>query len=211
VKILVIGASGRVGREVLAQAVAAGHQVTAAVRDPAGVAAVPGVAAATVAVADVLDPAALTPLVTGQDAVISTLGPRDRRPTTLCSDGARSTVTAMRAAGVRRLLVVSVSGGYIEPADGWLTRRVAKPLVGSILRHNFADADAMETEVRGSGLDWTVVRPPRLTNGPATGTYRTGTAGVRRGYTIARADLAAALLRFATNPATIGGTITVAQ
>lgn len=210
-KILVIGASGRVGREVLAQAVAAGHQVTAAVRDPASLATAPGAGAATVAVADVLDPAALTPLVIGQDVVISALGPRDRRPTTLCADGARSTVTAMRAAGVRRLLVVSVSGGYLEPTDGWLTRRVAKPLVGRILRHNFADADRMETEVRGSGLDWTIVRPPRLTGGPATGTYRTGTEGVRHAYSVARADVAGALLSFAADPATVGATITVAN
>ncbi|WP_035858707.1 NAD(P)-dependent oxidoreductase [Cryptosporangium arvum] len=207
-KITVLGATGGVGRQVVTQALADGDQVTAAVRDPSRLAAHPQL---DVVETDVLDPAALAPLLLGRDAVVSSLGHRGGGPQTVLADGARSLVTAAAEAGVRRVLVVSASGAYTEKDDDLVTRAVAKPLVRLFLRQNFVDTENMEQVIRTSGLDWTIVRPPRLTDKPHTGRYRTGYDGVRGGYTVARADVADCLLSLIDRTEAVGRTVTVAN
>ncbi|SCL56098.1 Putative NADH-flavin reductase [Micromonospora eburnea] len=199
------GASGGTGRLLTAQAAAAGHQVVAVVRDPARVTA----ADVTVARADIMDPATFTAAIRGCDAVVSLLGPGPvRGETTLRSRGTRSIVTAMRDAGVRRLVVVTAAG-HTTDGDGPLTRFVLKPVLGALLRESFADMRRAEEVVRHSGLDATVVRPPRLTDGPRTGTYRTAVGhNVRGGLRLSRADLADFLLRCADAP--VGEVVAVA-
>ncbi|MDG4797589.1 NAD(P)H-binding protein [Micromonospora sp. WMMD1082] len=206
----ILGATGRTGRHLVDQAIVAGHRVTAVVRDPnrfdqnqSGLAVRP---------LSTLTAEALAPLLTGTDAVLSTIGTRDsRKPTTVTADTATATVAAMRASGTRRLVVVSASGMHRE-GDDPLTRLLVKPVLGRILRHAFADMLRMEEIVARSGLDWTLLRPPRLTDRPAAGSYRTALdRNVRGGFQLTRADLAACLLRCLHEPAWSRHAVSVAH
>lgn len=192
-KLTVFGATGGTGRRIVAQALRAGHSVTAVVRDPDRL----DIEAGTnldVVTADVLDPASIAQTISGRDAVLSALGPRGNAPTRVCRESARSIAAAMHDSGVRRLLVVSNSGNYTE-GDGLAVRLMVKPILRRMLRHAYEDMDAMEREVRASGLRWTIVRPPQLTDKPYTGTVRSSVAGnVRGSFRISRADLAGYLL-----------------
>jgi uncharacterized protein YbjT (DUF2867 family) len=209
-KITVFGASGGTGTEVVRQAVASGWQVTAVVRDPARLA-VPERQGLEVVTADVLNPAEIEPAIAGRDAVISALGPRDRGPSIICRDGTRSIIEAMGGAAVRRLLVVSNSGMHTE-GDGFFTGRIVKPILMRVLREGYADMRAMEELVFASGLEWTVLRPPRLVGRPARGKVASRTDGnVRRGFTLGRADLAGYLLGAAARRDLIRAAVSVAQ
>jgi putative NADH-flavin reductase len=195
-KLTVFGATGRTGVEVVRQALAAGHQVVAVVRD-SGRLAVPPHERLEVVTADVLKPAEIGPAVSGRDAVISALGARDRGPSTICRDGVRSIIEAMETAGARRLLVVSNSGMH-RAGDGFFTARVVKPILIRLLREGYADMQAMEDRVLASSLEWTIVRPPRLTDWAHSGKIAASVEGnVRGSFSIGRADLADYLLRAA--------------
>jgi putative NADH-flavin reductase len=193
-KVILFGATGGTGGQVIQQACEAGHEVTALVRDASRL--TRSHPRLTVLQADVMDLTAIVPAIAGSDAVVSVLGPRGVRvPTTVRSDAVTSMVTAMQAEGVRRLIVVT-AGGIVTEGDGPLTRLVLKPVVGTILRHSFADMRRTEDIVRASGLEWTIVRPPRLTDGPRTASYRSATnRNVRGGMHISRADLADCILQ----------------
>jgi uncharacterized protein YbjT (DUF2867 family) len=205
-KLTVFGASGGTGTQVVRQALDAGHQVTAVVRDRGRLAVAdhPGL---DVVVADVMRPAAIEDAVAGRDAVVSALGhsrrPGERRAAAhspVCTDSARSITAAMRAAGTARLVVVSASGPFTD-GDGPVMRFLAKPITQRVLRDPFADLVAMEEVVRGSGLDWTILRPPRLTGKPLTGRYRTRRElNVPRGLVLPRADLAHLILAVCGDP-----------
>ncbi|HZC40669.1 MAG TPA: NAD(P)-binding oxidoreductase [Streptosporangiaceae bacterium] len=216
-KLTVFGASGGTGTQVVSQALAAGHEVLAVVRDPARLA-VPSRAGLDVAVADVMDPGSIRDLVAGREAVISAVGPSRRKEerkasaqVQVCTASARSITAAMAAAGSRRLVVVSASGPFTD-GDGPLLRYLAKPIVNRVLEGAFTDFLAMEQVVRASGLDWTILRPPRLTRKPLTGRYRTrrGT-NVRRGLTVSRADLAHLVLAVCGDPDTYRAAIAIAN
>lgn len=205
-KITLIGATGGTGRHVLEQALAAGHDVTAVVRDPARLPAVEAADRLTVVVGNVMRAEDLLPAVKGHDVVITALGPRGRSPEPLVTPA----LEALLAAGPPRVILVSNSGMHTN-GDPWLLRRVIKPVLQRILRHHYADAMRAEQTLRANAPQWTIVRPPRLTNGPATGTYRSTTEGNPRwGGSIARADLAHCLLRAAEDPATTGQAISIA-
>jgi putative NADH-flavin reductase len=208
-RITVIGATGGIGTEVTRQALAAGHEVVAPVRNPARMAlAAPGL---TVLPADVLDPERLLPAVEGADAVVSALGQRRGEHADLLAPGARSAATAMAKAGVRRLVIVSADGAYINEGDDALMRFVLKPIVKRVLRAHYRDVERMETDVRASDLDWTIVRPTRLVDTPHTGRYRTAVdVSVRRAFTIARADVADAILAALADPSTIRHMLSIA-
>lgn len=208
-KLTVFGATGGTGRQIVRQALRAGHDVTAVVRDPARLGLEPG-ENLDVVTADVLDPASIAPAISGRDAVLSTLGPRGRAPSRVCRDSARGIAAAMHDSGVRRLLVVSNSGNYTE-GDGLAVRLLVKPILRRMLRHAYEDMDAMEREVRASGLRWTIVRPPQLTDKPYTGTVRSSLDGnVRGSFRISRADLAGYLLGAADDHSVVGKTVSVA-
>lgn len=196
-RVLVLGASGGIGRHVVSEGLRRGLDVTAAVRDPRALAALPGTDGARVARVDVFDPGGVAAAVPGHEAVISALGSRTpRRADPVTSTAARHVVEAMEAHGVRRLLAVS-SVGMGDPAEyGPLVRGL---VIGLLFRrgapHAYADVNAMEDRVRASGLDWTLVRPTTLTDGPRTGRAVPATDS-RRGVRVAvsRADVAAFLL-----------------
>lgn len=206
-RIVVIGATGGTGAEVLQQAATRGHRVTAAVRSRGTLAEVDGV---TVVDADVMDPASIAEVVAGHDAVISAIGSREKGPTTICTDSARAIVAGLGLAGVRRLVVVSASGFHTD-GDHPIVRAVVKPVLGRMLAHQFADLRAMEQVVMASDTDWTVVRPPRLTNGAATGAYAAERGGnVRGSFSMSRSDLARALLDAAEDDTAVRAAIGVA-
>jgi putative NADH-flavin reductase len=203
-KITVFGATGGTGVEIVRQGLQAGHTVTAVVRSaadfPAGV---------EVVRADVMDPAAIEPAVTGRDAVISALGHRPGADEPVCAPGAESIIRAMRATGTRRLVVITAAGHVTDPHDDFLTAKIAKPILWRFLRASFTDFVATEEIVTASGLDWTIMRPPRLTNGGHK-PYRSAIDHVvRRGGSISRTDLATATLAAAADPATAGHTVAI--
>jgi putative NADH-flavin reductase len=217
VKLTIFGATGGTGICLAEQAIAAGHEVTAVVRDPGRLAAAGQLAASDtgllrIVTADVMDPAAIVPAVARADAVLSAIGPHGTGPTTISQDSARSIIWAMRKSGTRRLL--TVSGSVVTDAgEGPFMRYLAKPLVRrTALRNVCADMRRAEEEVRQSDLDWTIMRPPRLTARAATGTCRTALdRNLPRGYTISRADLAACMLTLLADSAAVRRHVCVAS
>jgi putative NADH-flavin reductase len=210
-RITVFGATGGIGTRLVRRALDAGHQVTAVVREPGRMPADLR-DRADVVQADIMDPAAIEGAVKGADAVFSAMGARSIGPTTVCGDSSRSIITAMRATGAGRFLMVSMGAISSEPGDDPLTRYVVKPLIlGRILRHSIADMRIAEAQVRDSGLDWTIVRPPRLTNKEGRDRYRKAVdRSVTGGYMISRDDVAKALLDLAGDLPSIGHVISIA-
>jgi uncharacterized protein YbjT (DUF2867 family) len=211
-KMTVFGATGGIGREVVRQALDAGHTVTAVVRESSRLDVVHP-ALEVVVVPGLTDPEPLTAALSGSDAALSGVGPRSRKDTTVASTSTRAILRAMKAAGVPRFTAVSaVPVGPIPPEDSFLNRRILYPMIKSMLREIYADLARMEDEIRRSGIEWTVVRPPRLTGKPRTGSYRMAIgANVPRGNFISRADVAHAMLASLDDPATVNQAIGVAN
>jgi uncharacterized protein YbjT (DUF2867 family) len=220
-KLTIFAATGGIGRCALDQALAAGHDVTAVARNPNALTGPARIVTADLAVAD---PAAIESAVIGADAVLSGLGPRSTSEVGIASRGTRAIVQAMQATGVRRIVVVSAapigtvpSPGRPHPprhdaGDGFVMRNLLSPLTKAALRTAYADLALMEDVVRDSGLDWTVLRPPRLTDKPLTGTYRTAYGrNLRRGLLVSRADVADLMLRVLGQPETVGQTVGIAN
>ncbi|MFF7469357.1 NAD(P)H-binding protein [Streptomyces sp. NPDC008092] len=197
----VFGATGGIGRELVRQALASGHRVTAVVRDPARLT-VTGTGLEVVR-ADLTDPEVIRPALTGRNAVLSGLGPRRRADAGVAARLTRTVLAAMEAEAVRRLVVVSAAPVGPEPDDGLLDRTM-RGLVSTLLRPVYDDLREMEAELSRSGTDWTSVRPPRLQDKPLTGTYRTVVGGFPpRGRFIARADVAHAMLSMTEDAGTV--------
>ena len=220
-KLTIFAATGGIGRQLLEQAVAAGHDVTAVVRSPEKLSGQP----VRVVRADLAspDPAALESAVGGADAVLSGLGARSKADAGVAARGTSAIAAAMQATHVRRIVVVSAAPiGTVpspgrpkppkhDPGDGLFMRHVATPLVKVVLREHYADLALMEDVLRDSGLDWTMVRPPRLTDKPGTGRYRTAYGqNIRGGWFIPRADVAHYMLWALGQPETIKQVIGIA-
>ena len=207
--IAIFGANGQTGRLLTGQALAAGHRVVAATRRPDNFPL--SDPKLTVAAADVRDPAAVTEVVAGVDAVLSTLGVSfTREPVNTYSVGTANIVAAMQSSGVRRLAVVSSTGAYpTRRSEFPLALRVFEPIITrTIGKTVYDDMREMEKIVRGSALDWTIVRPSGLFDLPAPTDYHAGEVDPIGGFT-ARIDLAHYLLALADDSATIGRTVVV--
>jgi putative NADH-flavin reductase len=192
-RLLVFGSTGGTGLELLTQALDQGHDVVAYARNPAKL---DGMSHARLEVirGDVLDLAGVESAVVGHDAVFCAVGAGPKR-TTLREDATRNIVNAMEKTGLRRLICLSSLGvGDSRSNLPFFTKYV---IVGIFLRHAFADHERQEEIVRGSSLDWTIVRPPHLKDGPRTGTYRHGFAAMDRQIKgqISRADVADFMLK----------------
>jgi putative NADH-flavin reductase len=220
-KLTIIAATGGVGRELLQQALAAGHDVTAVVRNPGKLSR--QVRAITTDLA-APDPAALESAVAGTDAVLSGLGPHSNSDAGIASQGTPAIVAAMKAAGVRRIVAVSAAPvGTVptpsrpsppkhDPGDGFFMRHLLSHIANARLGKVFADLAQMEGILARSGLDWTVIRPPQLTGKPLTGTYRTAYGqNLKGGLSVPRADVAHLMLRVLNQPETIGQAIGIAS
>ncbi|MFU8853754.1 NAD(P)-dependent oxidoreductase [Micromonospora sp. SL1-18] len=220
-QLTIFGASGGIGRHLVDQALAAGHDVTAVVRDPARLSGT----SARVVTADLAAavPTELRAALAGTDAVLSGLGPRHAADAGIASQGTRAITDAMAGSGVRRIVVISAAPVGVVPSpgrpnpprrdegDGPLMRFVLGPVIRRVLGRSYADLALMEEELREGGLDWTVVRPPRLTDGPLTG-YRTAYGrNIRGGLSVSRANVAHLMLALLDRPDSIGQTVSAAD
>jgi len=183
-KLFVIGATGRTGREIVEQALARGHHVTAFVRSPESIALKNE--KLTVLKGSATDENQLFDAIQNHAAVLSALGPRKPfKPSSLLHDSALATTRAMNRSGVKRLVVLSAAAHF----PGLPNR-----IVSFILRNHMRDSLRMEEIVRSSGLDWTIARPPRLTEEDYA-TYRSREdAAPRMGFSLSRIAVAAFML-----------------
>lgn len=199
-KLTVLGGTGRIGRLIVEQALAAGHDVTVLLRDPQKL----GPIAERVQVirGSVSDPAAVRDGVAGADAVISALGPDGNTADQVMAlrDGMRTLIGAMRDAGVQR--IVNLSGAAVDaPGDHKpVIDRLASRIVRLVSGHVVAAKQAEFDELLSSGLEWIAVRPPLVTDGPHTGRYRAGLDVLHPGARIARADIADFMLAQVAEP-----------
>jgi putative NADH-flavin reductase len=192
-KVLVFGATGGTGRELLRQSLDQGHEVTAFVRDPSRLGEIAH-ANLRIVTGNVLDPEAVESTVPGHDAVLYAIGAGPKR-TTIREQGVRIVIEAMQAAKVKRLVCLSSFGVGDSRADLSLFTRYV--VVGIFLRHAFADHERQEAVVKKCALDWILVRPPHLKDGAHTGSYQHGLTlayGNIEGW-ISRGDLADFMLQ----------------
>ncbi|HEY1216786.1 MAG TPA: SDR family oxidoreductase [Bryobacteraceae bacterium] len=191
-KIVVLGATGGTGLEIVRQAIEQGHAVTAFVRSPDRLK--PLRDRINVRQGNLLSGSELEDALKGHDAVLSAFGPRvpiAKADEHLLRDFAAALIPAMLRADVKRLIVESSAflfkDSVIPP-----TYIVGRLLFPSVV----ADASAMEEIVRSSPLEWTLIRPPRLTDGPHSRKYRVREGHLPRfGFSISRADVADCFLR----------------
>ncbi len=194
-KVAIFGATGSVGRELVKQAIEAGHTVTALVRDPAKMRFDDG--SVRLIQGDVLDLAAVEQAVQGQDAVVCVLG-ADRKGF-IRAEGTKNIIRAMEKMDVRRLICQSTLG--VGDSSGNLNFWWKYIMFGLLLRPAYADHVRQEELVKASSLDWTIVRPAAFTDGDRTGEYRHGFSADDKAATlkISRADVADFLLKQLTD------------
>ena len=205
-KLVVFGSTGGIGAHVVEQALEAGHQVTAVARRPEAVTL--RHKCLEVVQGDVLDAESVRGVVIGKDVVVSALGARDRGPTTVYSQGNINIIQAMKAAHVRRIFCISASG--LDPAIWW-QKVAAKLFLWPLLNNMYSDLVLMEKEVSASNLDWTILRPPQLTNKPRTGHYQSVVnQQLSHGSRISRADVADYIVTHLNDKATYEGLVELA-
>lgn len=199
-KLVVLGATGGTGLEIGRQAIERGHEVTAFVRNPERLK--PFGDRIAVIQGDLLNSAELGKAIQGCDAVLSGFGPRypvSKSEAHLLEKFAATLTSAMRTARVRRVVVESVAflfkDSIVPPA--YLLGRLFFPVT-------VADANAMEQIIIKSGLDWTIVRPPELTNKPCTGKYRVREGHLPPfGFSVSRADVADFMIKTVEDHASV--------
>ncbi|HEX2622309.1 MAG TPA: SDR family oxidoreductase [Phototrophicaceae bacterium] len=205
-KLIVFGATGGIGAHVVEQALAAGHEVTAVARRPSAITLKHE--RLNVVQGDVLDEASIRRAIVGKDVVVSAVGARDRNPTTVYSAGVANMMQAMQAAHVSRIFCISASG--LDPAPLW-QRLIAKPLLWFFLKNMYTDLVRMENEVSSTRLDWTILRPPQLTDGPRTGHYQSAVnKRLARILKISRADVADYIVTHLDDKTTYRGLVELA-
>jgi putative NADH-flavin reductase len=199
-RLIVFGANGGVGKEVVTLALLAGHEVVGVVRGPVvarserqGLNMVEGSITDAVFVADI---------VKGADVIISTIGASDfKHPVSLYSLAAQALVDAMNGAPHQRVIVLSAGGATIEKNDPLLFRLIFKPLLQRVFHYLYEDMLRMERILETSNLDWTILRLSYLNNKAGKGVYRTAhNAAVRYGFSINRADVAHYIVRHLADP-----------
>jgi len=211
-EMLVLGAAGGIGRQVVEAALAKGWRVIAVLRHPEKLPLTH--TQLTIVKGDILQPATyesyLSPEMVAMSAIGITAGFFRDEVTTLYSEGARHLLGAMQRRGTRRVFFISASAIEISPVLPAFVRWVAKNVVQKLLRHMYADLRVMEERVKESGVDWTIVRPPRLTNKPMTGQYRYAVNSfLRNCLSISRADVAHFIVHHARDRGTYQGVVEV--
>jgi putative NADH-flavin reductase len=226
-KLTIFAATGGVGRQLFSQALEAGHQVTVVVRNPLklppGTSADPAVRVVTVDMS-APDQAKLESAIGGSDAVLSCIGPHNNSDAGIAAPATRAILDAMQATGVKRIIAISASPVGTEPSpgrpnppkhdpgDGFFMRHLGERFAKTMFGKVYVDLALMEDELRESGLDWTVLRPPKLTNKPLTGKYRTAVGrNIRGGFSIPRADVAHCMLAISDRADTIRQVIGLAS
>lgn len=191
-KLTVFGAAGRTGRILVEQALAAEHEVSAFVRDPRKLDLQHE--RLRVVTGTVQEAARVQEAIGGADGVLSAIGPvRGDAPGVMVAT-AGNIVAAMRANGVRRLVYMT-GAGVLQPEDPpALAPKIMLPLMRLLARTVLEDSERGVATISGSGLDWVIVRAPRLGDAPARGTYRHGYIKPSL-QAMSRADVAAFVLQ----------------
>ncbi|XVV09447.1 NAD(P)-dependent oxidoreductase [Actinoplanes sp. CA-131856] len=217
-RLVIVAATGGIGRELLKQSLAAGHDVTAVVRNPDKITEAVRVVPADLSRPDVF---ALAEAFEDADAIVSGLGARTNAEAGVATRGTEAIIEAAPE-GARLVVVSAAPMGTVpsparthpprhDPGDGFFMRHLGARFAKTMFRTHYEDLATMEDAVRACPLDWTISRPPRLTDKPLTGRYRTAVdRNVRGGTSISRADVAHQMLRCVTDPTTIHHTIGVA-
>ena len=200
-KLVIFGATGGTGSQLLKQALSRGHRVTAFVRNPAKLNLTAD--ALSVVKGDVLDRQSVATAIRSDDqAVLSALGSMTLGYTNVVSRGTKNILAAMTGFGVRRFVCMSAAG-FHDDADDGTSMRLVKSILERIFKEPYADLERMETIVRGSDAEWTIVLPSRLTNQPSNGTWRREIdRGVRNGWSVSRSSVADCMLDLLEDPAT---------
>jgi putative NADH-flavin reductase len=195
-KVLVLGGNGAVGQLAIAELLQANHQVTALVRNASTMPRKhPRL---TIEQGDPTNPDALEPLFPGQNAVLSTLGVRKNKKTTVRTGVARNLLAGMKKFAIRKLVWLDAAGvgsskGFIERSS-FLFGRILMPY---FLNHMYDDAALADGLIERSGCDWVIVRPMSFTNGPKTGKISVVTdmnSNVKLRLRMSRADVASFLV-----------------
>lgn len=194
---LIFGSTGGTGRWLILMALNQGHQVTAFARTPENV--VIRHENLTIVQGDVLDKSAVDAVVRGKDAVLSALGPRTLARNTVCSEGTQHIVAAMEKHAVRRLVCETSLG--VGDSKGQLSFVYDAIVVPLVLHNAIADKEIQEASIRQSSLDWVIVRPGGLNDGPFTGHYYAWTGKRQQAISgrISRADVADFMLKQITD------------
>jgi putative NADH-flavin reductase len=199
-KIIVFGATGGTGKLIVTQALAKGHTVSAFARNPDGLPQDPHL---RVIQGDIFDFGAVVDAIRGHRAVLSALGPRTRKKTDVLANAMPHILEGMRQEYVNRIIVLGAAG--VDPDYGkyqnalttlgwWVVRKTA-------LKHPFLDQAEQERLLTASDLDYTIVRAPRLMDGPFTGSYRVLPDALPPGaLSVNRADVADFMLQQLTDP-----------
>jgi putative NADH-flavin reductase len=192
-RLFILGATGAIGKHLLEIALERGHEVTAYVRSPRKIHM--SHERLKVVRGDVFDADEMAQPMAGHDAVLSAFGPTTVRSSTLRRDFGKALAAALRKSGVRRVQIVSAA--FLFPDIGFF----GGILKATLFRRMIPDMAGMEAEVSQGDLDWTMVRPPRLTNGPVTNACRILDGELPPGgFYISRADVAQFMIGEAENP-----------
>lgn len=195
-KLLILGATGGTGQQLIAQSLEQHHEVTVLVRNPAKL--TPGHEKLTVIKGDVLDAAVLMKALEGKDAVLSALGRgKTLKSYNLISNAVSILVPAMHTTGVKRVIFESAFG----VGESFMQANfIQKIIFSTFLKNIYADKTKAEVQLRNSELEWTLVYPVVLTNGPRTGKYKAGEKLPMKGMPkISRADVANFMLQQLTD------------
>ena len=204
-KVVIFGATGKTGIELVKQSLEKGHVVTAFVRDPARLAIENE--NLTFVTGDVFDPISVAQAIKDQDAVICALGAgSELKKTTVRTTGTINIIHGMQENDVKRLMVVTAMG----VGESWDTLSFVNKLFFAILlKSSRDDHEAQEAAVKESGLDWTIIRPSGLTESPRTGVYDVGEHIPATTSKIARADVADLILKELEQNALVGKAVTI--
>ena len=204
-RLVIFGATGATGQCLVEQALAQGHDVTAFARNSQAMTTQHD--HLSVIIGDVFKPERVEAAVANQDAVLCAIGGHDRlraalsrrpREIALCTVGTSNILDAMKHHGVSRLICLSAWGiGESKARLPFFFNYIILPL---LMKEEYEDKEAQEQLIQQSSLDWTIVRPSRLTNGPRTGRYRmqAGLSFSSRS-SISRADVADSMLKHLTD------------
>jgi putative NADH-flavin reductase len=207
--VLVLGANGGVGRQVIELALQQGHTVTAILRTPAKLTIThPNL---VVVKGDIMNPVMWETHLQHQDVIISAIGKNTTKKTVLYSLGNKNLIDAMKRMGASRVFFISASGLAVNPSHNIFLRFLTKYILQKILKNPYADLWRMEEIIKQTGLNYTIMRPPRLINKPVTGVYRFAVNHFLKGATtISRADLAHFMLANVYNEAIYKTTVEIA-
>ncbi|MEM6261043.1 MAG: SDR family oxidoreductase [Bacteroidota bacterium] len=195
----IFGASGQTGQHVLRMALEKGYRVKALARTPEKITQQSPLL--SIIQGDVLNAHEVEKTIEGTDVVLSLFGHVKGSPEWLQTNGTQNIVAAMKQHGVAK--IISLSGGglpFPEKDQPKFTDHLIRGIMKLFVPKVLSDAIRHHEVLAGSGLDWTIVRGPRLTNDPAKGAYRVGWVGVNAGTKVSRADLAAFILTQVENP-----------